>query len=78
MIRAERSDPVSQSTDGVHEGAAGLVVMRLPGAVTDALKLVLCESEALCGVYEAGCLRCDAAALLRQHFGLPVEQAVIS
>lgn len=51
---------------------------RLPGAVTDALKLVLCESEALCGVYEAGCLRCDAAALLRQHFGLPVEQAVIS
>ena len=36
------------------------------------------ESEALCGVYEAGCLRCAAAALLRQHFGLPVEQAVIS
>lgn len=77
-ICVERSAPLSQSTGVVNEGGAKpVVVMPLSGAITDALNLVLCESEALCGVYEAGCVRCDAVALLRQHFGLPVEQAVI-
>ncbi len=44
----------------------------------DALQLVLCESEAQCGGAEPGCVRCDAVALIRNHFSIAAPLAAMA
>jgi hypothetical protein len=51
-------------------GSIGPAVAAIPDGLRDALELVICESEAQCGDYQYGCVRCDATALLRKHFSL--------